>query len=59
MLLHACCSIFAFFQIGNAVPPPLAKALGLEILKSIHLKEKQRKLEEDVKMDVDNFNGFA
>lgn len=28
-------------QVGNAVPPPLASAIGLEIRKSIYAKEQQ------------------
>jgi hypothetical protein len=30
------------FQIGNAVPPPLAAAIGREILRSVSVKEEKK-----------------
>jgi hypothetical protein len=32
-------------QVGNAVPPPLAKSIGLEIRKSLELSALRRKAE--------------
>ena len=28
--------MYYFVQVGNAVPPPLARAIGLEIRKAVH-----------------------
>ena len=33
-------------QVGNAVPPPLAEAIGFEILKSVSLREKKTEMTE-------------
>lgn len=36
-------SLLALVQVGNAVPPPLAKAIGLEIKKCLTEKQKASK----------------
>ena len=33
--------MFLSIQIGNAVPPPMGRAIGLEIKKCLALKEKE------------------
>uniref|UniRef100_H2YXW0 Cytosine-specific methyltransferase n=1 Tax=Ciona savignyi TaxID=51511 RepID=H2YXW0_CIOSA len=38
-------------EVGNAVPPPMSKAIGLEIRKSLEWKAQQEKLEDPVKLN--------
>ena len=39
---------FYAFQVGNAVPPPLARAIGLEIRKCVYEVDSKKKKEEPV-----------
>lgn len=49
-VLSVSCRIHAFsLQIGNAVPPPMGKAIGLEILKSAASKD----VKENSQMEVE------
>lgn len=38
-------SLFYPFQVGNAVPPPLARAIGLEIRKCVFETDSKKKKE--------------
>ena len=45
--------MFCSLQIGNAVPPPMGRAIGQEIKKCLVWKEKQPKKETDSAEDGD------
>jgi hypothetical protein len=43
ILLHQTSSEMFIFQVGNAVPPPMGKVLGLEIRKAMAEAEQKKK----------------